>query len=157
MNDHHRRINVYYKTHATKKQHEEIAKRESIYDMTYLFKISIHNIYGYLYIPWIFVSDVCLMNWIRLISTIPTNENIIMAIIEPSITMNQVCVRISSAMLWFIGCLGILRSANVRMCTFNGRGNRERKKKTKQKPYKIFLFLMPYTQSAIYYYCLCVG
>lgn len=120
------------------------------------------KVYRYfIYIPWIFVSDVCLMNWIRLISTIPMNENIIMAIIEPSITMNQVCVRISSAMLWFIGCLGSLRSAQISVVYsvhLQWMRNRERRgrKKQKQKPFTIFFPYMDSASPSSYLFIVCV-
>lgn len=58
-----------------------------------------------MHLPWIFVNDVCLINCIRLITTIAPNRNTITAIIEPNITINHVWVSISSARLWFIGCL----------------------------------------------------
>lgn len=61
--------------------------------------------HAHFHLPWMFVSDVCLINCIRLITTIAPNRNTITAIMEPNITINHVWVSISSARLWFIGCL----------------------------------------------------
>lgn len=61
--------------------------------------------HAHFHLPWMFVSDVCLINCIRLITTMAPNRNTITAIMEPNITINHVWVSISSARLWFIGCL----------------------------------------------------
>lgn len=57
-------------------------------------------------LPWIVLSALCFINiCLRLTNTMPPNDNIIIAKIEPNMAINQGCVRKSSIWLWLMGYL----------------------------------------------------